>query len=259
VADQGFGAAQRPAPIDHPRRGPALGGLDERRVLGADLGVEREQLVDPLLIGAVGKPVVEIPGARDRAGGPQRPDREVRMPGKHVELERRKPQVVLSRGHLAAGVDRATTVERALIDRRVLAGPQPQRLQLQAPLVDHLHQPCRRCDRSVPVMNTAASARRRRAAASPMPPEPAVTRARRPLRASIAGPGIVHPAEELAREAQMLLDTRSGQIDQLDGPLKIQRLSGLECGADGPAQHLEDDRPWFFAGIVLFRQFNAEG
>jgi hypothetical protein len=79
VADQGFGAAEYPAAFDHPGRGPALGSLDERRILSADLGVEREQLVDPLLIDAVGKPVVEIPLAGDRAGGPQRSGRQVRM------------------------------------------------------------------------------------------------------------------------------------------------------------------------------------
>jgi len=56
----------------------------------------------------------------------------------------------------------------------------------------------------------------------------------------------------------MLLNTRSGQIDQLGGPLKIPRLNGLECGADGPAQHLEDDRPWVLTGIGPFRELDAE-
>ena len=70
----------RPSSIS-PARTPGLDALDEHAVLGADLGVERERLLDPRLVGVLGDEVVEeavrpLGATRDdRADGEVRPSR----------------------------------------------------------------------------------------------------------------------------------------------------------------------------------------
>ena len=70
VRDELLGLRQQPALVDEPRAHARLDALDEDAILGADLRVERERLLDPRLVGVLGDEVVEeaVRPLRRRAG-----------------------------------------------------------------------------------------------------------------------------------------------------------------------------------------------
>ena len=80
--DELLALAQKPPLRDDSRPHAFLDSLDEDTVLGAHLAVELEQLVDPRGVGVRREEVVEEAGRALRAGGQQRPDREVRRPAR---------------------------------------------------------------------------------------------------------------------------------------------------------------------------------
>ena len=126
--------------LERAARCAALHRLDEPRVLGSHLVVEREHLVDPGLFGALGEEVVEPGGGAVGGHRPQRADRQVRPARVHVELHRREEDVVLRRRDAAGHVVRRVRPVRVRVDRRELAQPEAVHLHPLALLVDHLHE-----------------------------------------------------------------------------------------------------------------------
>ena len=59
VRDELLGLRKQPALVDQSGAHPRLHALDEDAILGADLRVERERLLDPGLVGVLGDEVVE--------------------------------------------------------------------------------------------------------------------------------------------------------------------------------------------------------
>jgi len=59
VSDELLGLGKQPPVLDEARSHPGLHALDEHAILGPDLGVEREGLLDPRLVGIGGDEVVE--------------------------------------------------------------------------------------------------------------------------------------------------------------------------------------------------------
>src|SRR5204862_7913218 len=106
-------------------RDSSLDAPDERHVLAANLGVERDQLVDPLLCDAGGEEVVE-PALRSlRSGRDERAAGEVRMAGKDVDPEVRPQEVELAVRDLPARQERGGPVaELAELRRRQPVGLQ---------------------------------------------------------------------------------------------------------------------------------------
>src|SRR5262245_17251531 len=79
--------AQEPSLRDDPRAHALLDALDENAILGANLAIEREQLVDPGEIGVRREEVIEEARRALRPRGQQRPDREVRCADEDVDPE----------------------------------------------------------------------------------------------------------------------------------------------------------------------------
>ena len=59
VRDELLGLRKEPSVVDEPRAHARLHALDEHAILGADLCVERQRLLDPGLVGVLGDEVVE--------------------------------------------------------------------------------------------------------------------------------------------------------------------------------------------------------
>src|SRR5690349_18280105 len=97
-----------------------LHAADELGVLGPDLGVECDQLVDPRLLDARPEEVVEETRGPFWADGHDRAAREVRLPGEDVDAEVRPDEVELTVRDLAAGEERAAVLPQ----RPELAGGQ---------------------------------------------------------------------------------------------------------------------------------------
>ena len=87
-----------------PARMPRLDALDEDAILGADLRVEGERLLDPGLVGVLGHEVVEEAVRALGVARDDRPDREVRPPGHDVDHGSGKEQVELAALDLAGRV-----------------------------------------------------------------------------------------------------------------------------------------------------------
>ena len=102
VGDKLLALGKDPALGQDPRPNPALDAFDERAVLGADLVVEGDQLVDPLLVDLRGEEVVEEASGPLRAEREHRPAREIRMAGEDVEPEVGPEEVELAPWDLAA-------------------------------------------------------------------------------------------------------------------------------------------------------------
>src|SRR5207237_10936245 len=93
MADQLLAAAHQHTVLECSRADATLDPCDEDRVLATDLVVEREQIVDPGLLDVWAEEVVEVAVRPLRCQGEARPDRDVRLAGKDVDLEVR-PEAV---------------------------------------------------------------------------------------------------------------------------------------------------------------------
>src|SRR2546421_615702 len=102
--DQLLRFGHQPSVLDRSRRDPAVDDLDERPVLGADLGVEGDELLDPRLLGIGREEVVEEAGAPRRCDRIDRPDRQVRTSREDVDREVRPDEVELPALDLAGRV-----------------------------------------------------------------------------------------------------------------------------------------------------------
>ena len=78
-------SGSKPALVDQPCAHPRLDALDEDAILGADLRVERERLLDPGLVGVLGDEVVEEAVGLLGLERDDRADREVRPSGHDVD------------------------------------------------------------------------------------------------------------------------------------------------------------------------------
>ena len=87
VGDELLVVREQPAVRDEAAPRAGLGGLDQRRVLGADLVVEREELRDPLLGRVRREEVVQEPVAAAGRDRPDRADREVRRAGLGLDVD----------------------------------------------------------------------------------------------------------------------------------------------------------------------------
>src|SRR5919197_4220619 len=115
VDDQLLGRPHEPSLLYRPRGDAALDALDEHPVLGADLAIERDELLDPRLVRVGREEVVEEAGRPRRRYRVHRPDRQVRPARQDVDREAREDEVELAPLDLAARVVavRAVVAQRA--------------------------------------------------------------------------------------------------------------------------------------------------
>src|ERR687891_2695313 len=81
AGDEALGHRKQSALLEQPARDSQLDPLDELRVLGADLGIEGEHLLDPRVVGVRSDEVVEETARAVGRDGHDRADREVRSAG----------------------------------------------------------------------------------------------------------------------------------------------------------------------------------
>src|SRR5919201_5962244 len=118
LSDELLALVHQPSVLEHPARHASLDGFHERDVLAADLVVEGDELVDPLLVDVRCEEVVE-PALRPLgAGRNERAARQVRVPREDVDAEVRPQEVELAVRDLAAGEERAHAVAQLAELRR---------------------------------------------------------------------------------------------------------------------------------------------
>src|SRR5947209_12503455 len=109
VRDELLALGHQAAFLEDSGRDTAVDALDKRDVLGSDLRVERDQLVDPVLVDARREEVVQPTVGSARPGRDERPAREVRMAREDVDPEVRPEEVELAVRQLAVREERSVS------------------------------------------------------------------------------------------------------------------------------------------------------
>src|SRR6266536_13496 len=128
--EERLGGEQQPASLDKAARHAAVHRLDERGVLAADLVVEREELLPPLLVHVRREEVVQVALGAVRPVREDRPDREVRRAWEDVDARVRVDQMELAAlaGHLRLaelGAERRVRLEPVAVGMNVHGVAEP--------------------------------------------------------------------------------------------------------------------------------------